>query len=99
MDAELIWIPETNNRGISDYEVAILANRDKRIILTRDRDFMKSSLRKRARYGVIYIGEPIRKDNVDRLASNIIKTLKTIDERPFLVIVTSNTIELYRLKP
>ncbi len=99
MGAELIWIPETNNRCISDYEVAILANRDKRIILTRDRDFMKSSLRKRARYGVIYIGEPIRKDNVDRLASNIIKALKTIDERPFLVIVTSNTIELYRLKP
>jgi len=64
MGAELIWIPETSHRSISDYEVAILANRDERIILTRDRDFMKSSLRKRARYGVIYIGEPIRKDNV-----------------------------------
>jgi len=38
-------------------EVISLANRDERVVLTRDNDFLKLYLRKRAKYGIIYIGE------------------------------------------
>ncbi len=50
-----------------------LANSDKRIVITRYSDFLKITLRKRIKYGLIYIAEPIRRDNVEKLAKNIEK--------------------------
>jgi predicted nuclease of predicted toxin-antitoxin system len=97
MGLDVVWIPETSYRGISDNEVINLANRDEKIVLTRDSDYLKPSLRRKAKYGIIYIGEPIRKDNVKKLAKNVAKALEIIKEKPFLVIVTSSTIELYPL--
>ncbi len=97
MGLDVLWIPETSYRGINNSDVVDLANRDERAVLTRDSDYLKPSLGKRARHGVIYIGEPVRKDNVEKLAKNIVKALETIKEKPFLVIITSDTIESYRL--
>ncbi len=97
MELDVTWIPDTSYRGISDIEVISLANRDKRVVLTRDSDFLKPYLRGRAKYGIIYIGEPIRKNNVKKLARNIAKALEIIREKPLLIIVTSRTIELYPL--
>ena len=47
-----MWIPETGYRGIDDEEVIDLANREERIILTRDSDYLKLSLRRRAKLGI-----------------------------------------------
>ena len=91
-----MWIPESNYRGISDKEVISLANRSKRVVLTRDSDFLDPSLRSGARYANIYVGEPIRRDNTEKLARNILKTLEII-EKQVLVRVRSNTIETYLL--
>ena len=99
MKLDVAWIPETSYRGISDIEVIGLANRDKRVVLTRDSDFLKPYLRGRAKYGIIYIGEPIRRDIIEKLARKIVKALEIIKEKPRLIIVTSSTIELYPLAP
>ncbi|MCE4599611.1 MAG: DUF5615 family PIN-like protein [Desulfurococcales archaeon] len=97
MGLDMIWIPETGYRGISDREVVDLANSSERVILTRDSDFLRVNLRRRVRYGLLYIAEPIRKDNVEKLARNIAKTLEVLEDKPILAIVSSSTIELYPL--
>ena len=84
MGLDVVWIPETSYRGISDNEVINLANRDEKVVLTRNSDYLKPSLRKKARHGIIYIGEPIRKDTVKKLAKNVAKALEVIKEEPYL---------------
>ena len=96
---DIIWIPETEYRGISDREIVDLANGSKRIVLTRDSDFLGMSLRRRMDYGLIYIAEPVRKDNIERLVKNIVKALEILDSKPLVVIATSTTIELHPLIP
>jgi len=95
----IIWIPETEYRGISDREIVDLANGSKRIILTRDNDFLGMSLRRRIDQGLIYIAEPVRKDNIEKLIKNIIKSLEVLGSKPLVAIVTSTTIELHPLTP
>ncbi|BAA81637.1 hypothetical protein APE_2617d [Aeropyrum pernix K1] len=97
MGLDVEWIPDTGYRGISDKQVARIANDSRRIILTRDSDFLKPYLRKDAKYGIIYIAEPVRKDNLDKLARNIVKALELLKEKPRLIIITSSTIESYPL--
>lgn len=99
MGLDVVWIPETSYRGISNGEVVNLANSDERVVLTRDSDFLRTSLRKEVKYGLIYIAEPVRKDNVEKLARNIVKALEIIRNKPSLAIVSSTTIELYPLTP
>jgi len=99
MSLDVEWIPDTGYRGISDKEVVSLANNNGRIILTRDSDFLKPYLRKNARYGMIYIAEPVRKDNLDKLARNTAKALEILEKKPSLIIITTNTIESYPLIP
>ncbi len=99
MGLDVAWIPETSYRGISDIEVISLANKDERVVLTRDSDFLKPYLRIRTRHGIIYIGEPIRRDIIEKITKNIVKALEIIKEKPLLIIVTSSTIELYPLTP
>jgi len=48
-----------------------LANREGRILLTRDKDFVKRVLRKKIKVGLIYIVVPVRKENYPRLAKII----------------------------
>jgi len=96
---DVLWIPETSYRGISDDEVVNLANSTKRILLTRDSDYLRSRLRKRVEHGILYVGEPIRKDNVWRITENIMKALEAMRGRNLLAIVASHMIELYSLKP
>ena len=67
--------------------------------MTRDSDFLKLNLRRRAKYGIIYVGEPIRRDIIEKLARNIVRALEIIREKPLLIIITSSTIELYPLTP
>ena len=97
MGLNVVWIPETDYRGINDEEVIDLANKEGRIVLTRDSDYLKLSLRRRVKHGIIYLGEPVRKDNVRILAENTVKSLEMMEKRPSLAIVTSSTIELYPL--
>ena len=49
------------------------------------------------RYGLVHIAEPIRKDNVEKLARSIVRALKLSNRKPILAIVTSTTIELHPL--
>ncbi|MET1159549.1 MAG: DUF5615 family PIN-like protein [Thermoprotei archaeon] len=100
MGLDVKWIPDTNHRGISDREVVRLANSSGRIVLTRDNNFLlEITLRKDAQYGIIYIAEPVRKDNVDKLDRNIVRALEVLEEKPRLVVIMANTIELYPLIP
>jgi len=88
-------MPETEYRGISDKEIVDLANHNGRIVLTRDSNFLGVSLRRKIEYGLIYIAEPVRKDNLVRLSRNIVVALEYLERKPFMAIVTSTTIELH----
>ena len=99
MNLDVEWIPDTRYRGISDKEVVRIANNNERIILTRDSDFLKPHLRKSVRYGIIYIAEPVRKDNLDKLARNTVKALEILEENPRLIMITTSSIESYPLIP
>lgn len=77
-------------------EVIDLANSQGRVVLTRDGDFLKPSLRKRSEHGIIYIDERIRKDNVEKLAVNIARSLDYLKGRNALVIVGASTIEIFQ---
>jgi len=57
------------------------------------------SLRRKIEYGLIYIAEPVRKDNLARLFRNILGALEYIERKPLMAIVTSTTIELHPLIP
>ena len=96
---DVAWMPETEYRGIRDSEVVDLANNSGRIILTRDSDFLAASLRRRIRYGLVYIAELVRKDNVEILARSIVRTLEALERKPLTAIVASSTIELHPLIP
>ncbi len=96
---DVVWIPETEYRGISDREVVDLANSGERAVVTKDSDFLRVNLRRRLRHGLIYIAEPVRKDNVGKLAGNIAKILEVLEKKPILAIVISATLELHPLTP
>ncbi len=83
---------------MGDKEVVDLANSQGRVVLTRDSDFLKSNLRRRSAYGIIYIDERIRKDNVEKLASNVKKSLEYLREKRMVVIISASTIEMLRLE-
>jgi len=51
MGLDVVWILETSYRGISNDEIIDIANRAERVVLTRDSDYLKLSLRRRARHG------------------------------------------------
>ena len=68
---DVIWIPRTEYRGLKDEEVVSLANTLNRTILTRDLDFMRKPLLSKATYGVIYIAEPITRENLESISANI----------------------------
>ncbi len=99
MGIDIVWIPETAYRGISDKEIVDLANSNGRIRLTRDSDFLGINLRRKIEYGLIYIAEPARKDNLVRLSRNIVRALEYLERKPLIAIVTSTTIELHPLTP
>ncbi len=94
---DIVWIPETSYQGISDRGVISLANRNERVVLTRDSNFLRPNLRRKAKNGIIYIDKPVRGNDIEKLARNIAKALEMMKEKPLLVIVTSSTIELYPL--
>jgi len=79
--------------------VVNLANSTERILLTRDSDYLRPQLRGRVEHGILYISEPIRKDNVWIIAENTVKALEAMKRRNLLAIVASNVVELYSLKP
>jgi predicted nuclease of predicted toxin-antitoxin system len=91
------WILETDYRGISGKEAACIVNDNERIVLTRDNDLLEVTLRKDARYGIIYIAEAVRKDNVDKLTRNMVRALEMLREEPSLIVITINTIGSYPL--
>ncbi len=96
---DIVWIPEMAYRGISDKEIVGLANSNGRIVLTGDSDFLGMNLRRKIEYGLIYIAEPIRKDNLVRFSRNIVRALEYLKRKPLMAIVTSTTIELHPLVP
>ncbi len=57
---------------------------------------MKPHLWRKALNGVIYVSEPVTKDNVDYLAKNMMKALSEAGAVPFIAMVAAEKIELYR---
>ena len=96
MNLDVLWVPETEYRGVSNSELLDLANELGRTLVTRDRDFLARHLVKKAKRGLIYIGEPVRRENIYRLAQNIAAALELLKKGKLIVIVTSVTIEVYQ---
>ncbi len=71
MNIDILWINETEHRGITNHELLELANNMGRIVLTRDRDFTEQHVIRKSNYGIIYIEEPITKRNVSRIAQTL----------------------------
>ena len=86
--ADVLWLPETVYRSIDNSKVIDLANELGRVVLTRDRDFTLQTLFLRARHGVIYLSEPITKENVDKLVTNILKAVELLRSGKRLAVVS-----------
>ena len=52
---DVLAVVDSNFRGISDRKLVEIANRDKRIIVTKDRDFTQKALLNKIKSGVINI--------------------------------------------
>jgi len=96
MGLDVLWVPETEYRGVSNSELLDLANGFSRTLVTRDKDFLTRHLVRKAKRGLIYIGEPVRRENVDRLAQNLVVALELLKKGKRVVTVTGVTIEVYR---
>ena len=92
------WAAESYMRGASDDELVVIANMEGRVLLTRDRDFLLARRRRRIRHGLIYLAEPVRRDNLENLARNIVTALEAFIEEPRVAVVSSNIIEFYPLR-
>ncbi len=72
-DIDILWINETEYRGMDDLGVIKLAIKETRVILTRDKDFLLASLRSRATtVGVIYVAFPINTKNYEDIARRVL---------------------------
>ena len=76
---DVLWVPNSARRGSSDVELLAVANAQKRIILTMDKDFTDSHYLTRTKTGVIYLKLRISKENAEwtaNLVSSVIKRTK-----------------------
>jgi len=94
LEIDVVWIVESLNRGISDLEVVNIANKLSRTILTRDLDFLQYSLASKANHGIIYIGEPITKDNINSIATDIKNVVSRFKLKKKVIIVKSGIMEV-----
>jgi len=92
---DVVWLSKTEHRGITDEEVVNLANNLGRTILTRNSDFTKRTLLSKAKHGILYLAEPVAKNNLDELANTIENTIKHIvPEKGILIIIKTNYVEI-----
>ena len=70
-------LPETEYRGVGSSGLLDLASELDRALVTRDRVFLARHLVEKARCGVIYVGEPVRRESIYRLAQNIMAALES----------------------
>ena len=68
LGVDVLPVVDSSFRGISDEGLIEWANRGRKILLIRDKDFVKRVLRKKIKVGLIYIAVPVRKGNYPRLA-------------------------------
>ncbi|MCE4614048.1 MAG: DUF5615 family PIN-like protein [Desulfurococcales archaeon] len=89
-------LQDLGTRGISDRELANIANELERTILTRDADFTEPSLLPLIRHGVIYISyQPPRKE-IQGLAERIASIANQLEPKPeLLIIIDHKYIEIY----
>ena len=55
MGVDIVWLGESSERGLSDTQVITRANNENRVILTRDKDFMRRALIEKVATGVIFL--------------------------------------------
>ncbi len=92
LNVDVLPVVDTNFRGVADEELVEIANRTRRILLTRDSDFVKIALKRKIRVGIIYVAIPITKENYRRLARLIRNNLRRC--RGKLMIVYESYAEL-----
>ena len=96
---DVMWIAESEYRGISNSDVVRLANRLGCTILTRDRDFTCGYIVKQADRGVIYISEVITRQNAQVLSLIILKLLNAVEMRKGrLAVVTTSHVQVIDLE-
>ncbi|RLE94681.1 MAG: hypothetical protein DRJ55_02650 [Thermoprotei archaeon] len=76
LKVDVLPVVDTDFRGVADEELIEIADRNGRVLLTRDSDFVRMALKKRIGTGVIYVAVPITKENYRRLAVLIKNNLK-----------------------
>ncbi len=83
-------------RGISDEELANIANELERTMLTRDADFTTPTLSSLIKNGVIYISYQSSKNEISKLAERIALIANELEPKPGLLIVIEHEyIEVY----
>ncbi len=92
---DIVWLGESGERGLSDAQVITRANKENRIILTRDKDFMRRALIEKIATGVIFLATPITRDNIPKLARTIAKLLAVTKSK--LAVIYNDHIELYNI--
>ena len=95
LSVDVLPVVDSSFRGISDGGLIEWANREGRILLIRDKDFVGRVLRKRVKTGLIYIAVPIRKENYYKLARIIRDNLGKCVKR--LMVVYEDYAELVGL--
>lgn len=95
MGIDIVWLGESGERGLSDIQVITRANNENRVILTRDKDFMRRALIEKVATGVIFLATPVTKDNIPKLAKTISKLLAVAKSK--LAIIYNDHVELYSL--
>lgn len=95
MGIDIVWLGESNERGLSDTQVITRANNENRVILTRDKDFMRRALIEKVATGVIFLATPVTKDNIPKLAKTISNLLTVAKSK--LTIIYNDHVEFYNL--
>ena len=95
MGVDIVWLGESSERGLSDTQVITRANNENRVILTRDKDFMRRALIEKVATGVIFLATPVTKDNIPKLAKTISSLLAVAKSK--LTIIYNDHVEFYNL--
>ena len=97
MGVDVLWLNETQHRGLGNSELLELANRLGRAVLTRDRDFTAQYMIKRSEHGIIYVSESLTKNNIPNIARNIKQLLcRGLLGESTIAIVTPTTVHVIK---
>jgi predicted nuclease of predicted toxin-antitoxin system len=78
---DVLWLAERDKRGIKDSEITKLANKESRVLLTSDSDFINDqALTRVINTQLIYVKNKVTKENAARISEEVQAILKASDK-------------------